>query len=182
MGKGNNIQIAINFYVNLGDETNCAGGEDETEEHTSGSDGGIDIDINGEEVISDGEPVTDDERPLPTEDCAEVCQEYEQCQSTVQSSFEVYKQTLNNASTVEMLYQLETNIFMTVEEFRQNLLDDMAWDISEGTTSFAPLTIDDIPSCPMDITPVPMNCIDEIQPKLEAIEEARLLEVMERNF
>ena len=81
-----------------------------------------------------------------------------------------------------MLYQLETNIFMTVEEFKQNLLDDMAWDISEGTTSFTPLTIDDIPSCPMDITPVPMNCIDEIQPKLEAIEEARLLEVMERNF
>ena len=66
---------------------------------------------------------------------------------------------------------------MTVEEFKQNLLDDMAWDINEGTTSFTPLRIDDIPSCSMDITPVPMNCVDDVQPKLEDIQEARLMEL-----
>ena len=71
---------------------------------------------------------------------------------------------------------------MTVEDFKQNLLDDMAWDINEGVTSFTPLRIDDIPSCPMDITSVPMNCVDDVQPKLEEIQEARLMELQERNF
>ena len=81
VGKGNNIQIAINFCVNLGDETTCP--EDDVEasecelenesESESEAEGGIDIEINGEDVISDGEPVSDDEDPIPTGDCAEVC-------------------------------------------------------------------------------------------------------------
>ena len=79
VGKGNNIQIAINFCVNLGDETTCPQDEGETSEYEDeldneiDSESGIDIEINGEDVISDGEPVTDDEDPMPTGDCAEVC-------------------------------------------------------------------------------------------------------------
>ena len=77
VGKGNNIQIAINFCVNLGDETTCPEDEGETSEHEleddSESEGGIDIEINGEDVISDGEPATDDEDPILIGDCAEVC-------------------------------------------------------------------------------------------------------------
>ena len=85
VGKGNNIQIAINFCVNLGDETNCPKDDaeidcqddaGETSEHDqeneSEGEGGIDIDINGEDIISDGEPVSEDEDPMPTGDCAEV--------------------------------------------------------------------------------------------------------------
>ena len=77
VGKGNNIQIAINFCVNLGDETTCPRDEGETSEqeldNEIDSESGIDIEINGEDVISDGEPVSDDEDPMPTGDCAEVC-------------------------------------------------------------------------------------------------------------
>ena len=77
VGKGNNIQIAINFCVNLGDETTCPQDEGETSEYELeneiDSESGIDIEINGEDVISDGEPVSDDEDPMPTGDCAEVC-------------------------------------------------------------------------------------------------------------
>ena len=83
VGKGNNIQIAINFCVNLGDETTCPEEDHETSdcelenesenESEAESEGGIDIEINGEDVISDGEPVSDDETPIPTGDCAEVC-------------------------------------------------------------------------------------------------------------
>ena len=133
-------------------------------------------------TVTEGEPSSDGEEPMPMDDCAEVGQEYEQCRGAVWDSVEMTRQSLDNNSTVEMLYLLETHVFANVEEFKQNLLEDMAWAISEGTASFTPLTIDDIPGCSMGITPVPTDCHDELQPTLDSIEEARMMEAMERNF
>ena len=144
----------------------------------------VDTETSGEEpmTMTEPEPSTDGEEPMSMDDCAEVGEEYEQCRTAVWDSFETTRLSLENNSTVEMLYLLETHVFANVEEFRQNLLEDMAWAISEGSASFTPLTIDDIPGCSMDISPVPASCIDELQPTLDQIDEARTMEATERNF
>lgn len=38
----------------------------------------------------------------------------------------------NNDASVEMLFALETDIFMTVDEFKADLFENMKWEIEEG--------------------------------------------------
>ena len=114
-------------------------------------------------------------------DCTDICEEYQMCADTVSASMMMTETELNNDATVAMLFALETNPFMTEDQFKQDLLDDMAWDIEEGNTSFTPLTIDDIPGCTVN-TAIPMGCEAEVQPKLDAIEESRMNEATARNF
>ena len=114
-------------------------------------------------------------------DCTDICEEYQMCIDMVEASAMMTETDLNNDATVEMLFALETNIFMTIDEFKEDLLEDMAWDIQEGQTSFTPVTIDDIPECEVD-TPTPMGCETEVEAKQESIELARMNEVDIRNF
>ena len=90
--------------------------------------------------------------------------------------------TLGNDATVETLFNEQPHIFSNVEDFKADLLEEMHWDISEGNTSFTPLTLDDIPVCERQITDVPETCDALIENKVYAIDTIRQLEVDERNF
>ena len=50
---------------------------------------------------------------------------------------------------------------VVVDEFKEDLLEDMKWDIEEGKTSFTPVTIDDIPECEVT-TATPQGCVSEV--------------------
>ena len=65
-------------------------------------------------------------------DCTDICAEYQMCIDTATASAMMTETDLNNDASVEMLFALETNIFMTVDEFKADLLEDMKWDIEEG--------------------------------------------------
>ena len=86
-----------------------------------------------------------------------------------------------NDVTVETLFNEQPNIFDTAEEFGEDLLENMLWDIEEVNTSFTPLTLEDIPSCDIQ-TEVPESCVDIVDSKAFVIDSIRQNEVNARNF
>ena len=199
---GNNkIKINIQFCLNLGEDGNCEG---QTPEDDGAEPDGIDVTIDGEDLIEDGEVVDDcpdeheeeepeemepeEEEPEEEEpeeempdECEGICGEYAMCLQTAHESLENAENTLMNDVTVETLFNEQPNIFNTVEEFKNDLFEDMLWDIEEGKTSFTPLTLDDIPSCDIQ-TEVPESCVDLVDSKASHIDSIRQDEVDQRNF
>ena len=122
VSKGNNVNIEINFCLNVGDAEDCP---DSTEDADDDSDSeGVDIAINGEELISDGEVVDEETGAGEMEmggdmedlvDCTEICEAYELCSLDANASLMRAEEGFDNTATVSMLFSLQTNIFMTEE-------------------------------------------------------------------
>ena len=169
--SSNKVNIDINFCVNLGDGSGDCGDAGDGGDDTDGD--GIDIDINGDDVDGDdsgddGTGGNDGDDSMGGDDggdvgadCTDIVEEYQMCIDTATANAMMTETDLNNDATVEMLFALETNIFMTIDEFKEDLLEDMKWDIEEGKTSFTPVTIDDIPECEVT-TATPQGCEAEV--------------------